>query len=649
MSSSKTKASARLILYTDIIILPDNLCGVIEFEAVRMCIVKSIKITLTGYVSTNTDSKFNIPFPPVVGRAYKPSVDNSMSKHVQPFWTHTQDVIGDYQVMGNVFYEYYPGKHLFPFCIPLKNFPHSINDPSLSQSLFYTVSAIISINYPEPVRTNVVPYYILFNREPKYVCGQPRKLTVPTNSDIDMEINFNNTCLKIGDELSFVFHILNKSRHDLEPSLKLLVEFQNSLPVVLKKYKLETIPSKIKFLSIFKKNVSNEVNETIREVIPPGLFPTSDHPSATVKYSVLLSVKAGPKQYQLMCPIIISSEPPSNPQVLFDAINKYPVNIIDRTNDFRIPFQGIHPHPPLNIPFANGIEEVSLKDSASDRFFVDHINRTTMLTLQGVDQQPPFPYPNWRSVVLPQGYVMYYYRNKWCFINLFTNQISYVDPRPPQQRIPFYTTSTEPLDIIIKINSARGIPLIEGKEPTLSFLIDDYSTINDAQGQRHYVVKSQAPSLEPQLPIHEITLTGNTKNRMNVLIKVFQSHTFNETVYGYANIELQYLPMGVEMTDWFPLIGNGTDSLGIGEISVSVCMRNKINPQEIPICVNCVSSLTKMWYPMGKNVTVIERNEEKYGSKYRKTRPFIQQFDYEYYTPYVLPDKVTYLRLLQLN
>ncbi|ELP90133.1 hypothetical protein EIN_405570 [Entamoeba invadens IP1] len=639
MSGIKTKAQARLFLHSDVLILPDVLCGVIEFEAVRVCVLKAIFVDLTGYTVNGIDSHFQIPFPATVGKPYKATVDNSQNRAYAKFWGVEQKIFGDNMANGNVFYEVAPGKHLFPFSIPIKNFPISVGDPSNCQSLNYTASGRVLINYQEPVKTNSLNYYIMFNREMKYQLGIPKQFVTAPNAELDMDISLSATSVRIGDTIHLKAHLLNRSSSTASTHLRLIVEFQASVPVTLKDFKFGDVSGK----GFFSKKGQNEKTFEEDILISGGLFPTSDHPSALVRYSLLFTAKAK-MQYQLVCPIMISSQPPENPQILVDALNKYAVNYADRTNTFNSVFSG-HFNPFPVSPLTSPIEQVSLIDQTAEHFSVDHIQRTTSLNPGVQDEQPPFPYPSWRSVVLPQGFVMFYYMNEWCFINLSNNQVSYVDPRPPEQRLPLYATDNDAYEFVVKVNAVRGIPLMEQKEPTLSFTLNDYIEVDTQKGQKQLTFKLEQ-GLEPHIVGSDIVLSGFTKNRMNAIVKVSQQHTFSETIYGYLDLDFLHIPSGVEITDWFQLVGDGEEAIGIGEVNVTIGVRSRVNPQLVPVCVSCVSAINKMWYPSGKLLQTAMKNEEKMGAKMRKGRALIPQFDYEVYTPFNLPPKNTYLRLI---
>lgn len=634
-----TKAMVRVILHTDALILPTNLSGVVEFDPPRTCIVKRIQLFLIGFVTSGPDSKYEVSVGQKVGKPYIARNYVPTAYHTTPFWTHTVDVLSNTQAVGNVFYEYSPGKHWFPFTIPLRGFPHSVLDPGKGQSLHYCAFAKVTINSSDVAVSPQVPYFILFNSEPKYALGTPKKYVIAPDPKVDMELSLSATSLRIGDICNLSAHVCNRYSTELRLSLKFVVQFQGSVPTPVLQWKFPPVPG----VGLFSlgKGGKNTVDWSSSFAIPTGIFPSSEQPNAMVKYSIVF-FSADRPNLNMSCPIWISAQPPESPLVLKDALLKYPVSNIDRTYTFNIPFVSNRMEAQPTIPYG-GVEEVSLVDQTSDKFYVDHVHRTTSLTPNDFTQEPPFPYPNWRSVVLPDEYTMYYFRNEWCFINNITKQISFVDPRPPEQRLPEYALSNDPMEILIRINGVRGIPIVDNKEPILSFQVEDYKDVNDPRGQQHIVIKADSPSLEPEMISQDIILSGYTKSRMNVIIKVFQPHVFNETVYGYANIELQYLPSGVEITDWFPLTYDG---IGIGAVNVTVSVRNKIKQDIVPISINCVSALTKMWFVNNKTLQMVRKNEEKFGAM-RKSRALIEQFDYEVYKPKEFTDKMQYLRQMQ--
>ncbi|KAL7720203.1 Arrestin C-terminal-like domain-containing protein [Entamoeba marina] len=642
MSSNKTKAVAKLILQTDVLILPDALQGVIELEAVRICTLKSVKIELRGNVTTAPDAQYQFTYPPVQGKPYHPQVQSSMSqKVVSNFWKYSYDVPGETFAVGDSFYEYPPGKHYIPFSIPLQNFPHSINDVNHPQALYYTATAVITINYPELIKSNTLPYYIIFNKTPKEQLGQPKKLVVPPSNDVDMDLTLSATTVRIGDEISLLAHITNKSKKSLNVFLKLTAQFENSIPILLQDFKFPDVPSKG---GMFGKKGQNEKVLESKFKLHPGLFPTSTHPQCNLKYTLNFYAKCGSTPYQLTTPIILSALPPQDPQLLGDCLNKFPVLNCDRSRTFTEVFKGSHFTEPPQIPFEGAVEQVSLRDSISEKFYVDHLNRSTMLTLDDLSTIAPFPYPNWRSVLLPPGYATYYYHNSLCFVNFNNRTISYYDPREPHSRKPPHALTNEPLEIVLKINKISGLPIVESKEPIVSIGFLDYSDLTDKKGQKPFIIKSQTPSFEPDFPIQETVLTGFVNNRMNILLKIFQEKTFSEVVYGYVNVDIQYLPMGVEITDWFPIFAPTSASIGMGQVNISVAVRNRVDKQVTPIVVDCVSKMTKMWYPMSKAVKDALKNEEKHGLSVRHERQMIEHFDYETYSPKVLPDKQFYLK-----
>ena len=241
-------------------------------------------------------------------------------------------------------------------------------------------------------------------------------------------------------------------------------------------------------------------------------------------------------------------------------------------------------------------------------------------------------------------FVMYYYKNKWVFIDLINHRVSYTDPRPSAQRIPQYSVTHDPVEFVVKINEARNIPLLDGKEHQLTFSFSDYTDLKDTRGEKKFVIKSPKASCEPVVGDNSTTLSGFVKNRMNLIIRVAEQHTFSEVVLGYVNVELQYLPMGIEITDWFPIVSYDNESVGIGEVCLSVCVKNKLIPDLTCVNLSYISKLNKMWFKNNKYYKDFIKSEEKYGSKMRKNRLLMAEADYEVYEERQIDDKVLYLK-----
>ena len=86
---------------------------------------------------------------------------------------------------------------------------------------------------------------------------------------------------------------------------------------------------------------------------------------------------------------------------------------------------------------------------------------------------------------------MYYFENKWCYINLTNDRITFFDPRPINQRIPFYSQYNQNVTFFVKINSVRGIPFLTEKQPTLSFQINEYQHSTKGIQTKIHTIKAQ--------------------------------------------------------------------------------------------------------------------------------------------------------------
>ena len=300
-----------------------------------------------------------------------------------------------------------------------------------------------------------------------------------------------------------------------------------------------------------------------------------------------------------------------------------------------------------NIPFENGIEQVCLKDNLGEQFYIDHYNRKTLLSLESLEYEAPFPYPSWRSVLLPQGWCFYSFNNDNYFMNLLTNQITIEDPRTPNERIPFYSKFSDLFELHLKINCFRGIPILNDKAPCLIIQFEDYDLKEKIQ--KHLLIKTQDYSFEPEILCKEIILKSNQiKNRMNIVFKIFEKGIFSDTNYGYVNIDFYRSPPDVRITDWFPIVGNGTDDcIGMGEMNVTFYFKNISKPNDnylFDVNNSCISSLNSLYFAKTKMIQNILKNEEKLSTKYKKFRKYEENIDFHYYTPFILPEKVYYLR-----
>ncbi|KAL7713266.1 hypothetical protein QTN25_009114 [Entamoeba marina] len=131
---------------------------------------------------------------------------------------------------------------------------------------------------------------------------------------------------------------------------------------------------------------------------------------------------------------------------------------------------------------------------------------------------------------------------------------------------------------------------------------------------------------------------------MNVVMKIYQENTFKTIIYGYVNLDLQYLPHGVEITDWFPIVAYSPQHIGMGKVSISFSVKNVNDKELTPININCISKLNKMWYPNTKAINNAFKNEQENGTKFKRIRTPLMDFDYNMYSPFQLKPKHKYIK-----
>lgn len=642
-----TKPKVRVIFHTDAICVPGSLNGVVELDIKELTLVKKVELVLTGRISKGPNPRYTVPYKDNNGMPYKIEVNTTHERQVTKFWTSTVEIGKEDQCYGNgVQNEYMPGIHYIHFSIPLEDFPVSFNDPSHTHSLYYSCSAFLHTITPKDIIESPPKIYtIIFNNKPKVQLGTQKKATLPPNPNLIVEMIVQNTTLKIGDKFTVQTIATNKSHYPLNMSLALCMTIDNLPPITIHSLLITAINGVGTISKLLHKEKQQSRVDNFEFEIPPGLFPTCQDPNLQVNYAMSLMCNLNGVFTQLCVPLHIVSLPPPQP-IFSEHIKRLPIQHFDRQFDFNTPFRNIFMiNNQPRKPFMDNIEQVMVKDQMTQEYYVDHFNKTTLITPDDTSGQPPFPYPHWRNVILPTGFITYYFENKWCYINLYDNTISYQDPRPVHERIPFYTQSQDHIEFYIRINAVRDIPIMEQKAPSLTFVVAEYD--NSQTGKKLYGIKAQELSLEPDIPQRPIVLK-NVKNRMNVVVKVFQKNTFSDTVYGYIDIDFYRIPMGVEITDWLPIITRDKEAFGMGEVNVSFGVRT--NQKELyPIMCNCLSKLTKLYYPNTKHLQTSTKHEDKYGKKMRKEKKYLECLHYEVYTPVALPEKLPYLRMFQGN
>ncbi|KAL7713265.1 Arrestin C-terminal-like domain-containing protein [Entamoeba marina] len=423
----KTKEKARIILHTDVLVLPDVLQGVIEFKTKIKCICKSIKLELRGYTTNGPDAHYSVQYPFYSKKVNAYQVNNEYSlKNInyKCFWQYSYDVSGNTLALGNVFYEYPPGLHYIPFTISISDFPHSINDINSPQSLFYKITAYLYINEPFIVISEPVPYFVVFNKNQKINIKTQNTFEI-NNQYIHMNLSLSETLVRIGDSININSFLINYTKKKITSTLQLFMQFSNTKPILLKNITFPDVPTR----GLFNKNKQTKRFQNYLFTFHPGLFPTSIHSECTLKYYVEFQTTIKGVIYNLTCPIFLSALPPINNITFTECLLKYPVKQCDRTRNFSSPFTAPFFKEQPEFPLNGNIEEVYITDMASTSYFVDHLHRTTLIKYDEckcnddnnfkcnhcIENEAPFPYPNWRSVLLPFGYVMYYYKNNWCF------------------------------------------------------------------------------------------------------------------------------------------------------------------------------------------------------------------------------------------
>ena len=645
-----TKNKARIILHTDVLSVPDTLCGVVELEFKQVTLIRKLSIVLTGRVSHGPDPIYVVPYRETNGKPYYMTNDTTSERRIKNFWQQSIEIGQETHCFGNNMENEYPvGIHYIQFAIPINDFPVSFSDPSLTHSLFYTAHIEIESQLSERIVSPVVYYTIVFNNIPKFNLNCPRQVNLPSNNSVDATVSVSSVAGRIGDTLKVTTTLKNKTSNDLKMYFRFNLHIGKLQPIQLTSYQYPIVEGYGFMSKLLNKDRFQMTNKQfVYDLeLPPGLFPSSNDQNMPISYSISIGFNCGGYSDKISIPVFISALKPQRIDIMKQHLNCLPIKILDKTNDFTIPFRNIHIllNKPVK-PFQQTIEQVKLKDS-SEHFYVDHYNRTTMLSLENQTETPPFSYPHWRNVTLPNEYIMYYFENKWCYINLTNDEITFFDPRPINQRVPFYSQNNQKVTFFVKINSVRGIPFLTDKQPTLSFQINEYKHSSKGIETKVHTIKAQDQSIEPIIPGNGIQLQGVGK-RMNVIVKVFQKNIMFDDIYGYINIDFHRIPMGVTIMDWFPIISNDSNAIGCGEANITFGVM--IPDTELsPVVCNCESQLMKLYYLRSKNVQNAMKNEEKFGQKMRKGKSYKEFEDYLYYTPVVFNSKIQYLRKLKFN